>query len=88
MRGNELAEVMAVIVDCLVNARESTNGLYKSVETILGMTGRFNGKDVMNYLEAFKAKMLMRDVFQRLSAFLGVVMPSIHVEVLEMQADC
>ena len=71
MRGSELTEAMAVDVDCLVNACESISGLDKAVETVVGMIGRFNGKDVTNYLEAFKAEMLMRDVpdDRQLSAF-------------------
>ena len=89
MRGSELAEAMVVVVDRLVNARESTSGLDRVVETIVGMTGRFNRKNIMNYLEAFKAEMLMRDVpdDRQLSAFPRVVIPSTHTEVLEMQAD-
>ena len=62
---------MAVAVDRLVNAHESTSGLDRSVETIVGTMYRFNRKDITNYLEAFKAEMLMRDIpnDKRLSVF-------------------
>ena len=62
MRGGELVEPMVVIVDHLMNARASSAGLNRVIETIVGKTGRLNGKDVTNYLEAFKAEMLMRDI--------------------------
>ena len=89
MRGSELTEVMAVVVDHLVNAQESTSGLKRAMETVVAMTGQFNGKDVTTYLEAFKDETLMRNVLEEkwLSVFPQVVMPSIHVDVLKMQAD-
>ena len=62
MRGGELVEPMVVIVERLMNARASSAGLDRVIETIVGKTGRFNGKDVTNYLEAIKAEMLMRDI--------------------------
>ena len=62
MRGSEVAEVMAVAVDRIVNAREGVGSLDRAIETIVGTTGRFNGKEVLTYLEAYKAKMLMRDI--------------------------
>ena len=70
--------------------RETTSGLDKAVESIVGKADRFNGKDVTNYLETFKAEMLMRDVSddRRLSTSPWVVTPSIHAEVPEKQADC
>ena len=51
MRGCELAEGMVVVINCLVNVRESAGGLDKAIETI-----------GTSYLEACKAKMLMRDI--------------------------
>ena len=62
MRGSEVMEAMAVAVDQLVNARESFVGLNRAIEKIVGTIGRFNGKNDTNYLEAFKAEMLMRDI--------------------------
>ena len=64
---------MLKAVDHLVNTCESTSGLDRDVETVVGTTCRFNGKDVTNYLETFKAEMLMRDVLddRRLFAFPG-----------------
>ena len=90
MRGSELVEAMAVAVDHLVNAQESVRGLDRAVETIVGTSGRFNGKGVTNFLEAYKAKMLMWDIPEDmwLSGFPRVVTPSIHVEVLEVQLGC
>ena len=60
MRGNEVAEAMVVAINHVVNARESANGLDRSVETIVGMISRFNGKDATNYWEAFKVEIPMR----------------------------
>ena len=37
IRGSELAEVMEVAIDHLVNARESSAGLDMAIETIVGM---------------------------------------------------
>ena len=62
MRGKEIAEVMAVVVDHLVNARENLVALDRGIETIVGMTCRFNGKHVISYLESYKVEILMRDI--------------------------
>ena len=79
MRGSELAEAMVVAVDRLVNARESSVGLDRVIETIVSM----------NYLEAYKAEMLMRHILveRQLMEFARVVTLSIHSEVLETQAN-
>ena len=37
-------------------------GLDRALEKIVGTTARFNGKDVINSLDAFKEKMLMTDI--------------------------
>ena len=62
---------MAMVVGRLVDARERASGLDRAIETVVGTTRRFIGKDVTNYLEAFKAEMLMRDIpnDKRLSVF-------------------
>ena len=88
MRGSELVEARAIVVDRLLNARESSVGLDRAIETILGTTGRFNGKDVTIYLEDYKVKMFMRDIPEerRLNRFVKVVTPSVHAEVLKIQA--
>ena len=52
MRASELANVMVVVVDRLVNARDNTNSLERVMETVVGTTGRFNGKDVTNYCKS------------------------------------
>ena len=62
MRGGELVEAMAAAIDPLMNAHESLAGLDKAVKLILGTPGQFNGGDVTNYLEAYKATMLMWDI--------------------------
>mgnify|MGYP006970537588 CR=1 FL=1 len=73
-----------------MNAREGTGTLNRDIEAIVEMIGRFSGKDVMQYLEAYRAEMIMRDILEEwwLSGFLRVVMLSIHVEVLEVQMVC
>ena len=90
MRGSELTKVIAVAVDRIVNSWEGTSTLDRAIEATVGMIGRFNGKDVTNYLQAYRAEMKMRDILEdrRLSGFRWVVTPSIHVEVLKVQADC
>ena len=48
--------------------------------------GKFDGKDISRYLEAYKAEMLMRDIpkAKQLSGFARVVTSSLHGEILEM----
>ena len=43
-----------------------------AIEAIVEMIGRFNGKDVTIYLEAYRVEMIMRDIPEdrRLSGFL------------------
>ena len=62
MRGSELTEAMTVIVDLMVNARKGMRTLDRAIEAIFGMIDRFNGKDVTSYLEAYRAKMIVRDI--------------------------
>ena len=86
MRGSELTKVIAVAVDRIVNSWEGTSTLDRAIEATVGMIGRFNGKDVTSYLEAYRAKMIMRDILvdRQLPGFPQVVTPSIHMEVLEV----
>ena len=44
MRGSELAEVMVVVVNCIVSARDGMGTLDRAIEGIVGTIGRFNGK--------------------------------------------
>ena len=62
MRGSELVEARAIVVDRLLNARESSTGLNRAIENIVGMKSQFNGKEVSSYLETYRAKMVMRDI--------------------------
>ena len=90
MRGSQLAEAMAAVVDRIVNAREGTSALNKAIQTIVSTIGRFGGKDATSYLEVYRAEMVMRDIPEdtRLAGFPRVATPSIHAEVLEIQARC
>ena len=89
MRGDELAGAMVASLDRLLNSQESSSGLDRAVEMIVGTTGQLNGKDVSDYMEVYKLEMLMWNILEdrRLSRFPQVVMLSIHVEVLETQAN-
>ena len=55
---------MAVTIDRLVNTQESSTDLDRAIEAIVrhSYKGRSHGSDVTNYLESYKAKMLMRDI--------------------------
>ena len=70
--------------------REGTSALDKAIEAIVGIIGRFGGKDATSYLEAYRAEMVMRDIPEdkRLVGFPRVATPGIHAEVLEVQAGC
>ena len=59
-------------------------GLNKAIETVVGTSTQFNTKDVLCYLEAYKANMLKGDI--PVSGFTRVVVLSVHVEILEMQS--
>ena len=45
MRGSDLAEAMASVVDRIVSAREGTGALDRAIEAVVGTIGRFSGKD-------------------------------------------
>ena len=62
MRGSDLAEAMASAVDRIVNAREGTGALNRAIEAVVGMIGRFSGKNATKYLASYSAEMLMRDM--------------------------
>ena len=59
--------------------------LDRAIEAIVGMIGRFGGKDATSYLEAYRAEMVMRDIPEdrRLAGFPRVAMSGIDSEVLE-----
>ena len=50
------------------------------------MIGRFSGKDITSYLEAYRAEMVMRDIPEdrQLAQFPQVAMSGIYAEVLEV----
>ena len=62
MRGSELAEALASAVDRIVSALEGKGALDRAIEAIVDTIGRFDGKDVTSYLEAYRAEMVMRDI--------------------------
>jgi hypothetical protein len=90
MRGADLAEAMASAVDQIVSAREGANALDRAVEAVISTRGRFCGKNATSYLEAYRAKIVIRDMSEdrRLSGFPRVVTPGIHAEVLEVREEC
>jgi hypothetical protein len=90
MRGADLAEAMASVVDRIVNARECANALDRAIEAVVGTIGRFSERNATSYLEAYRAEMVMRDIPEdrRLSRLPRVVVPGIHAEVLEVREEC
>ena len=89
MTGSDLTEAMASAVDRIVSTHEGTCALDRAIEAVIGMIGRFGGKDATSYLEAYRAEMVMRDIPEerRLTGFPRVAMPGIHAEVLEVGAE-
>ena len=79
-----------VAVDHLVSAREGMSALDKAIEATVDKIGRLSAKDATSYLEAYKSEMQMRDILEdrRLIGFPRVVTPSIHMEMIEIQAGC
>ena len=90
MRGSELAEAMASVIDRIVSAREGTSTLDRAIDAVVSTIGRFSGKDATSYLEAYRAEMVMRDIPEdrRLAGFPRVAMLGIHAEVLVVRAGC
>ena len=80
---------MASGVDRIVSAREGTGALDRAIEVIVGIIGRFGGKDTTSYLEAYRAEMVIRDIPEdrRLARFPRVATPGIHAEVLDVRTD-
>ena len=89
MRGSDLAEAMASAMDRIVSARKGAGTLDSAIEPIVGMIGRFGGKDATSYLEAYRAEMVMRDIPEDrwLAGFPRVAMSGIHTELLEVRAE-
>jgi hypothetical protein len=80
MRGADLAEAMASVVDQIVSAREGAASLDRAIEAVVGTIGRFSEKNATSYLEAYRAEMVLRDIPEdrRLSGFPRVATPGIH----------
>ena len=76
-------------MDRIVSAREGTGALDRAIEAVVGMIGRFSGKDATSYLASYQAEMLMRDIPEerRLAGFPRVAMPGIHAEVLKVRPE-
>ena len=53
----------------------------------MGKSYQFNGKDVSHYVEAYIAKLLMRDILEarQLSSIMTVVSLSLHMDVIDLQ---
>ena len=90
MRGSEIAEAMAVAVDCLVSAHEGTSALDRAIEATIDKIGRFIGKDATSYLEAYRGKMQMRNIPEdrQWTGYPRIMTRGINAEVLEVQAGC
>jgi hypothetical protein len=90
MRGADLVEAIASAVDQIVSAREGAGALDRAIEAVVGTIGRFSGRNATNYLEAYRAEMVVRDIPEdrRLSGFPPMVTPGIHAEVLEVREEC
>ena len=88
MRGSELAEAMAVVVDRLVSDREGASALDLAIEATVGKIARFGGRDATSYLEAYKSEMQMRDIAEdrQLAGFPRVITPNIHAEMVVIHA--
>ena len=80
--------MIVATMEKIMQERENTTSLDQAIETVVGTTSRFNGKDVFCYLETYKAEVLMRDIpeVKQLSGFARLVTPSLHGEILEMIA--
>jgi hypothetical protein len=80
---------MALTVYRIVNACKGASALDRAIEAIVGMIGRFDGKDATSYLEAYQAKMVMRNIPKDmlLAGFPRMAMSGIHAEVLKVRAD-
>jgi hypothetical protein len=76
-------------VDRIVSGREGAGALDRAIEAIVGSIGRFDGKIATSYLDAYRAKMVMRDIPEdrRLSGFPRVATPGVQVEVLEVRDE-
>jgi hypothetical protein len=68
---------------------EGASALDRAIEAVVGTIGRFSGKNATSSLEAYRAKMVMRDITEdrRLSGFPRVTTPGIHAEVLEVREE-
>ena len=88
MRGSDLAEAMASVVDRIVSACEGTSALDRAIEAVVGTISRFSGKDATSYLASYRVEVLMKDIPEerRLAGFPRVAMPGIHTEVLDRGA--
>jgi hypothetical protein len=89
MRGADLAEAMASVVDRIMSTREGVVALDKAIEAVISNIGRFYGKNATSYLEAYRAEMVMRDIPEdrRLSGFPRVATPGVHAEVLAVREE-
>ena len=80
MRGSDLVEAMALVVDRIVSAREGTDALDRVIEAVVGTIRRFSWKDATSYLASYSEE-------RRLAGFPRVAMPDIHAKVLDVRAE-
>ena len=64
------------------------SSLDRAIEETIDKIGRFSVKDATSYLEAYRSEMQMRNIPEdrRLTRFPRVVTPSIHTEMITIQA--
>ena len=53
---------MTIMMERMLRKRDNTIGLDKAIKKIVDANGRFDGKDVTRYLEAYKTEMRTMDI--------------------------
>ena len=81
MEGEGFATMMTVTMDCMFQERENTIGLDKAIEMIMGKTSHATWR--LTNQDAYERHTQVEAVKQ----LHKVIMPSLHIEVLELQAE-
>ena len=78
---------MAKMMDAMLQVRDNIGGLDVATDRIMDDNGCFDGKDVTQYIEAYKTRMRKKGIpmVRQVASVLRIVTSSLYTQVVELQ---
>ena len=78
---------MMAIFEQMMRCRDNDASVEKAVDRIVKVAGQFNGRNITEFLDAYKSEMNERDIFEarQISSFKRVAANNVQRRVIELQ---